>query len=232
MVHQGSIRLFVLVSLVPLFCFASEADFRKVKHQSVWEELISELQKHEKISLEVPHTPSDIAAMQARTVTKILSWLQEVREVVVSLFQEGTLQFQNVNQSLVTLIEKMNARDESWKQLFITGNEINEKIQEMVKFDSQLIQLITVLTMQIDQLQQQVSNMSNGINAQIQNLQESIDIVSAKVDTAQASVGLLQDQSMSDQELTSVQDIDEAQLTAIQWLKTIYRQLRDHDFVS
>ena len=140
------------VFLIPNFIQSEQV--RTVKHEPVWQEFLGELQKLDCCDLELPKTPADASALQARGLSKILQWLQDLK---------NTIQFQ------------------------LAGGDSKEVIELLQKISCEIYQLESV-------------------------------------------IGKLNDESVAD--LPSVAAIDAAQLTQIQWLKSIYRFLLEHHTVS
>ena len=73
-------------------------------------------------------------------------------------------------------------------------------------------------------------SISWGENEQYKRVLELLKDIECEIKKLSAVVGALDDESVPD--LPSVQAIDQAQLTAIQWLKSIYRFLLEHHCVS
>jgi len=148
------ILLTMVASTAILSVVAAE---RACKYEAEWQELITELKKHDDCELSVPTTPSAGAAMQARSIAKALGWISEIKDAIM--------------------------------QLCVNSNtDSQEKILKKLK----------------------------AIEYELRAVQETI--------------GAVDDESVAD--LPSVEAIDQAQLTAIQWLKTIYRFMIEHQVVS
>ena len=62
---------------------------------------------------------------------------------------------------------------------------------------------------------------------QIEQVLHLLKTIEAQVHKIAHVVGSLDDESVSDQSLSTVQAIDQAQLTLVSWAKTIYRHLND-----
>lgn len=109
-----------------------------------------------------------------------------------------------------------------------TDKELKEQYHHILNKLAQLGLLLEALAYVVQAQGQATQEVVNLVN----DLEESIVALSAQVADLQAVLGSLNDVSVGEQDFDSVDDIDEAQLSLISWLKTIYRQQLHDKFIS
>ncbi len=103
-----------------------------------------------------------------------------------------------------------------------------EQLNEM----AQQIQNYIIENVTVNQDDQQAKECCHKLLVHLAEIRIQIDQLTQLVEQQSQVLGYLDDASVGDDEFNSVDDIDDAELSVISWLKTIYReQLRDK-FIS
>ena len=108
---------------------------------------------------------------------------------------------------------------------------LNMYAQLLVTLEKALADLLTRLINQLDddhgiaEIKQKLAILSTNING-LTNIIEKMN------HQMRVALGTLGDPSDASQSFTSVEDIDNAHLSIISWMKTIYREQRAQDFIS
>lgn len=108
------------------------------------------------------------------------------------------------------------------------NNEIKEQYHHILNKLSHLGLLLEALAYVVQAQGQATQDLANQIN----DLEAAIAELAMQIANLQVVVGSLDDVSVGEQEFNSVEDIDNAQLSIISWLKSIYREQLYNKFVS
>lgn len=149
------------------------------------------------------------------------------KENFISLIAEP---MRKIEQKIDTINQAANAI-----QNFIIDNynqpvdsELKEQYHQILIKLSHLSLLVEALAYVVQAQTQITQDLVNHVN----DLENTVAGIDAQLQTLQATIGSLTDVSVGEQEFNSVQDIDDAQLSVISWLKTVYREQLASKFIS
>lgn len=109
-----------------------------------------------------------------------------------------------------------------------TDQELKEQYHKILLQLSHLGLLLEAIAYVVQAQAQLTQDLSNHIG----DLEYDIETLQLELANLQATIGSPSDVSVGEQDFNSVDDIDEAQLSVISWLKTVYRQQLADKFIS
>lgn len=156
----------------------------------------------------IPQSFSDMQALHAKALSKLLKRTKNLKEAIDQIHNKDL-------KALKTLVEKLK----------------KDLAQELAVLQETLNTVESIALVQDEKLES-VVNRVVGLELQLQLLTQEFALL--KEDNAKLLdvLGSPTDESADTDDLGSVIAIDQAELSLISWLKTVYKQLRADDFIS
>lgn len=136
----------------------------------------------------------------------------------------------NIEQKIDTINQAANQI-----QNFIVENynqSLDKELKEQYQKILQQISHLALLTEALAYVVQAQTQVTQDISNQVGDLELSVEALQIEVANIQNVIGSLTDLSVGEEEFNSVQDIDDAQLTLVSWLKSVYREQLYNKFIS
>ncbi len=171
-------------------------------------------------------------------------WCALLSGMMVSCQNSAVRLAKKDREDLVSLLAPMKTMEERLEAISQVAQQIQNYIVEAVRPDQdnglkecckdiskQLSQISLVLEV-LAYLLNTNGKVTEEMAKEVAQVMPALSDLADQVTQLQAVMGNLDDLSVGQEEFNSVDDIDEAQLSLISWLKTVYRQQLYEKFIS
>lgn len=151
---------------------------------------------------------SDAQSLQAKALSKLLKRTKNLKDLIDQIHNKD---LRGIKAGLDKVKKELLQELEQVKSELTANHEIvNHSAQTLENLEMRITYLETVLL----------------------SVEEKILLLADAYQELASTIGSSSDESANAQELDSVLAIDQAQLSLITWLKTVYKQLRASDYIS
>lgn len=142
-----------------------------------------------------------------------------------------------VSEPIKKIEQKIEAINQAAHQIqnFIVDNYNQPADHELKEQYHKILQQISHLGLLLEALAyvvQAQAQVTQDLGNHIEDLEFAVETLALELANVQATIGSPSDVSVGEEDFNSVDDIDQAQLSVISWLKTVYRQQLADKFIS